>query len=87
MISGRIGLMLEVPSLDMLRSSGALPAESLAVLLYGSVARGTETASSDIDVLALVANRPGRAVVDRVSAVRYVVPQLEAMVRAHSLFA
>lgn len=79
--------MLKVPSVEMLRASGVIPAEAIAVLLYGSVARGTSTRSSDIDLLALVAARPGRASVDAVSLVRYTPAQLNAMVRARSLFA
>ncbi len=64
-----------------------IPDNALAVMLYGSSARGDSTPDSDVDLLVLVSERPGSVASGRLSIVRYLPTQIEAMVSARGLFA
>jgi Nucleotidyltransferase domain len=69
------------------RVGAGVPANALALMLYGSIARGDSNTDSDIDVLVLVPERPGSVVLGALSIVRYLPTQIEAMVSARGLFA
>lgn len=63
-----------------------MTAPYLALMVYGSQARGTADSGSDVDVLALVDQRPGSYQVGRVSVTAYAPAQLHAMAQDSSLF-
>jgi hypothetical protein len=63
-----------------------VPDDAMAVMLYGSCARGDTTADSDTDLLLLVPDRPGSSVIGALSIVRYLPSQIEEMVAERSLF-
>jgi hypothetical protein len=65
---------------------GALRAPGLAVLLYGSYARGDATPHSDIDLLQLVEARTAHYTVGRVSVASYTSDELTRLCRGGSLF-
>src|SRR6266516_788528 len=64
----------------------ALTGESLAVMLYGSRARGRPRLDSDVDVLQLVPSRPGSYSVGRVNVAAYTPAHLMLLARRGSLF-
>lgn len=66
---------------------GHVPDDALALMLYGSRARGEASTESDTDVLVLVTDRPGSSVAGSLSVVRYMPLQISEMVAARSLFA
>lgn len=61
--------------------------DALAIMLYGSSARGDSTSHSDVDILQVVPSRPGSATTGALSIVSYVPSQLERMAAEASLFA
>lgn len=58
----------------------------LALMVYGSVARGTATASSDLDVLELVSSGPTAYRVGRANVTQYLPVHLRQMAEVGSLF-
>ena len=68
-------------------SVAAVRAPSLALLLYGSHARGDQAPASDVDLLQLVPEPRKGYSEGAVSVVAYTIGQLRNMARAGSLFA
>jgi predicted nucleotidyltransferase len=64
----------------------ALRGPSLAVMLYGSRARGVHRPDSDVDVLQLVPSRPSSYTEGRVSVAAYTSAHLMLLARRGSLF-
>lgn len=60
--------------------------DALAVMLYGSAARGDSSDSSDVDVVQLVPSEPGTTVNGNISIVSYLPSQLREMALEGSLF-
>jgi predicted nucleotidyltransferase len=58
----------------------------LALMLFGSRARGDHLATSDVDVLQVVKEGPRSYSSDGFSVVAYTVEQLRSMAQSHSLF-
>lgn len=73
-------------SSDLADAMGVLLPSAKALLLYGSVARGTHVLRSDIDVLQLVEHCPRPAVIGRVNVTQYLPSHLRAMAERGSLF-
>src|SRR5438477_358219 len=64
----------------------ALSGPSLAVMLYGSRARGVSRPDSDVDVLQLVRDRPRSYSVGRANVAAYTPDHLAALAERGSLF-
>lgn len=64
----------------------ALEGPALAVMVYGSQARGSADAASDIDVLQVVSHHSGSYKVGRVAVTAYTPAHLHAMAKNGSLF-
>lgn len=64
----------------------AVTAPSLAMMVYGSQARGSADAGSDVDVLTVVERCPGSYKVGRVAVTAYTPAHLHAMAQSSSLF-
>ncbi|WP_157931557.1 nucleotidyltransferase domain-containing protein [Mycobacteroides abscessus] len=64
----------------------ALVGPHLAVMVYGSQARGSADAGSDVDVLVVVERSPGSYSVGRVAVTAYTPAHLHAMAQCSSLF-
>jgi len=58
----------------------------IAVMLYGSTARGSSNRESDIDVLELVEQSPCQRSVNRVNVSQYMPKHIRSMARSGSLF-
>lgn len=65
----------------------ALKGQTLALMLYGSHARGDASAESDVDLLQLVPHSPRSYVTGSTTVVAYTMDQLAAMAAAGSIFA
>jgi predicted nucleotidyltransferase len=74
-------------SVDLNAAVARLEGESLAVMLYGSHARGDAGPTSDIDLLQLVPQSPRSYASERVSVVAYTPEQLNEMAIQRSVFA
>lgn len=66
---------------------GSTRVDSLASILFGSYARREHDEWSDIDVLELVTEKPGRTKTGKLSLTSYLPSQLEELVVERSLFA
>lgn len=76
-----------VPHPDVIvRARAAVRGPYLAILLYGSQARGTQRPDSDIDVLQVVRARPGKYSDGNVNVTAYTIDTLREMCRRGSLF-
>ena len=64
----------------------ALQGPALAVMVYGSQARGSADAASDVDVLQVVSHSSGSYKVGRVAVTAYTPAHLHAMAKNGSLF-
>lgn len=72
---------------DLNGSIGRLSGESLAVMLYGSHARGDAGPESDVDLLQLVPHSPRSYIVGSTTVVAYTPEQISEMAIGGSLFA
>lgn len=63
-----------------------LPGDALAVMLYGSHARGAARPDSDIDILQIVAEKPGSYSLGRINVTAYTAEHLQLMAQRGSLF-
>jgi len=76
-----------VPHPDVIvRARAAVREPYLAILLYGSQARGTQRPDSDIDVLQVVHARPGKYTDGNINVTAYTIDTLWEMCRRGSLF-
>src|SRR5262249_36599518 len=76
-----------VPRPDVIaRARAAVRGPYLAILLYGSQARGTQRPDSDIDVLQVVRARPGKYSDGNVNVTAYTIDTLWEMCQQGSLF-
>lgn len=66
--------------------TGLVDGPSLAVMLYGSQARGTADSQSDVDVLQLVDHAPAPYSVASANVTQYLPTHLTAMAKSGSLF-
>ena len=83
----RGNIQRRVPSPDVVaRALAAVRGPYLAILLYGSQARGTQRPDSDIDVLQVVHARPGKYSDGNVNVTAYTLDALWEMCRQGSLF-
>ncbi|WP_433759070.1 hypothetical protein [Nocardia sp. CA-135398] len=82
----RSGKAAVVDCLLLSEIESAVKGRSLALMLYGSQARGSADDASDVDVLQLVARRPRSYRVGRVAVTAYTASQLHHMAQSGGLF-
>lgn len=85
--TAQVGTKVSVAGMDDKALLKAIKGEAIAVMLYGSCARGDATPDSDIDLLQLAEKGSSHYQVGPVSVSVYTTDELARMCRAGSLFA